>query len=310
MLVFAHFLPTLKQAVLRAGGIDIAIDTAIAKPQLDSMQQLNDTLDDGGSGDTDEAWRRLAERMGEESAVRRLAIEYLGHLAAWGHTPNQKLAASDKAFDQCGHALASAVRTEPALVELLPDTIGPPESIPMIMIEPILADTDATRAFLRGPVIAVKYLPRRAFNEINVRLVHEGVGVLKREFAFQSAAVMYGRRDGTSVAITANSRRPRLPLALDPDFGTELALEQPLADPEWDGTLRIEARVGHGSARRLGSPPVRSRAQQGKAVVPVLDGVFEHAWEVRFELIDPKSVRIFAAFEPYAAERVSESLRA
>ncbi|MFM7261387.1 MAG: hypothetical protein ACKO3W_12365, partial [bacterium] len=244
-----------------------------------------------------------------EPAARRLAVEYVGHIATWGHMPNQQLIASDKALETFGRALADAVRVDPSLVALLPDTMGPPEAIPSAMVDPILANPDALRAFLRGPVLAVKHLPRSSFNDLRVGLVYQGVGCLKRELTFESVTLSYGRRDGTSVAFTADARRPRAPLELNPDFGTEIELAQPLADPAWDGTLRIDARVGHGPAARLGSPSPRNRMQQGKTTAPMLEGVFDHTWEVRIELIDPKDVRLVAAFEPYAVDRVSESLK-
>ena len=313
MLLFAQMLPTLKQDALRAGGIDVAIDAAILKPQFDSMEQLREALHgDGSSGElaeTDGAWKRFAERMEAEPAVRRLAMEYVAHLATWGHMPEQQLAASDTALDTFGHALASALRAEPALAELLPDTIGPPEAISQVMVEPILADPAALAAFLRGPVLQIKHLPRGSINDIAVGLVHQGAGCLRRTLAFESATVTYGRRDGTSVAMKSSPRRPNAELELHPDFGTRLDLSQPLADPEWDGTLRIDTRVGHGPAERLGSPPARIRSMQGENAGSALEGVFDHAWEVRVEIIDPKNVTMSPAWEPYAAERIGDSLK-
>jgi hypothetical protein len=313
MLYFGQVLPTLKRDALRDGGIDLAIDAAIAKPQFDSMEQLREALqNDASSGEvaeTDGAWKRFAERMEAEPAVRRLAMEYVAHLATWGHMPDQQLAASDAALETFGRALASALRAEPALAELLPDTIGPPEAISQVMVEPILADPAALAAFLRGPVIQIKYLPRGSINDIAVGLVHQGAGCLRRTLAFESATVTYGRRDGTSVAMKSNPRRPNAELELHPDFGTRLDLSQPLADPEWDGTLRIDARVGHGPAERLGGPPARIRSMQGENAGPALEGVFDHAWEVRVEVIEPNSVNMSPAWEPYAAERIVDSLK-
>jgi hypothetical protein len=123
------------------------------------------------------------------------------------------------------------------------------------------------------------------------------------------ATVTYGRRNGTSVAMKSSPRRPNAELELHPDFGTRLDLSQPIADPEWDGTLRIDARVGHGPAERLGSPPARIRSMQGENAGPAVEGVFDHAWEVRVEIIDPKNVTMSPAWEPYAAERIGDSLK-
>jgi len=139
--------------------------------------------------------------------------------------------------------------------------------------------------------------------------VHQGAGCLRRSLAFESATVTYGRRDGTSVAITSNPRRPNAELELHPDFGTRLDLSQPIADPEWDGTLRIEARVGHGPAERLGTPSARIRSMQGGTAAPALEGVIDHVWEVRVEVIEPNSVQMSPAWEPYAAERIGDSLK-
>ncbi|MFM7261688.1 MAG: hypothetical protein ACKO3W_13910, partial [bacterium] len=130
MLLFGQMLPTLKQSALRAGGIDVAIDTAIATPQFDSMERLHEMLHDGGTDATEARWLRFAERIDSEPAARRLAVEYVGHIATWGHMPNQQLVASDKALETFGRALADAVRIDPSLVALLPDTMGPPEAIP------------------------------------------------------------------------------------------------------------------------------------------------------------------------------------
>ncbi|MEY2794435.1 MAG: hypothetical protein RIR10_151 [Planctomycetota bacterium] len=304
MYSFARLLPDLKAEALRSGGIDVAIDAAMKNPQHMELERLHEALQAPSETGTDVAWLRFAERIEREPEVQALAVAYLEHAVSWGRSTSTNSAASDDAFEKFGRALAAALRANPALTASFPRVVGGFDGLPPILFEPIIADPEAMRAFLRGPVIAVKHVPRRYRDETQIALVEEGVELLRRKFALESAAVSYGRRDGTSVqmeplvpTIEGRSR----PYELDATFGTDIPLRAPLADAEWDGTLRIEARVGHVSAGRL-----------GRRTTPIepgtLEGVVDHTWEIRVERVDPTKLRAIPATDPNASEMVRASL--
>jgi hypothetical protein len=304
MYGLALSLPDLKAKALRSGGIDVAIDVALKNPQHMEMERLHEMLQAPTEQGTDTAWLRFAERIEREPEVQALAVAYLAHVVTWGGATSTPSLPSDEASERFGRALAVALRANPALAASFPRAFGASMRLPPILLEPIIADPEAMRAFLRGPVIAVKHVPRQYRDETRIALVEEGVELLRRKFALESADVSYGRRDGASVrmmslvpTIEGKSRT----YELDATFGTDIPLRAPLADAEWDGTLRIEARVGHVSAGRL-----------GRRTTPIepgtLEGVVDHTWEIRVERVDPTKLRAVPATDPNASAMVRASL--
>jgi hypothetical protein len=294
----------LKAKALRSGGIDVAIDVALKNPQHMEMERLHEALQASSETGTDAAWLRFAERIEREPEVQVLAVAYLEHAASWGRSTSTNSAVSEAAFEKFGRALAIALRANPALTASFPRVVGGFNGLPPILFEPIIADPEAMRAFLRGPVIAVKHVPRQYRDETQIALVEEGVELLRRKFALESADVSYGRRDGTSVrmmSLVPTIEGKSRPYELDATFGTDIPLRAPLADAEWDGTLRIEARVGHAATGRLG--------RRTTPIEPgMLEGVVDHTWEIRVERVDSSKLRAVPASDPSASEMMRASL--
>ena len=307
LILLSNALPTMKAKAIRAGGIDAAIDAALhaslANPQSIDLQQLHDALhtpDEGADG-TDARWLRFAERIEREPAARPLAMQYLGFIGTWGNAPNTRLAASDKALETFGRALATALKSDPSLVDVWRRELGMQDDLPAILFEPFVGDHEVSRVFLRGPVLSAKYRVREGRNDLRVLLLHGGMNVTRRSLEFESVELSYGRQDGTAVSMTQDPRRMGgFRPELDETFGTAIDLTRPLADATWDGTIRIDARIGHAPANKFG------RIARNKAS---LEDVFDHAWEIRVERVDPAKIRVFPVSESNASELVTASLR-
>ena len=299
----ATSIPGWKDAATKAGGIDAAIDAAIANPQHMEFEQLHAFLQSDDGSPTDDAWLRFAERVEREPTVRTLAPQYLDHVAQWHANPSRPPTASDGTLESVGRAIARALRTDPSMAAKFPRMYRM-DGFPAVVLDAIVADPEAMRAFLRGPVIESRFLPRTLGNDIRVRLVHDGIECLKRQFVFLSSEITYGRRDGTSRPLGVPQARG-LALAgrreLDPTFGTEIALEAALADPEWDGTIRIDARVGHAGGGKFSQ-------RSGGVDSSMLEGIVDHSWEIRVERIDPSKIRASPVNEPFANESVRNAL--
>lgn len=303
LVVLAEVLPSMKAAATRAGGIDAAIDQAVAQQPLGDLEQLHEMLhsaDDDGSG-TDARWLRFAERIEREPALRPLAIAYLNYLANWGNRRLNDLAVSDKSHEAFGRAIATVVKADPSLVESLPNSMGMSDNLPVVLLEQLQTDIDVLRLFLRGPVISIKHLVRERRNALRVMLVQDGLELMRREFVLESAEVFYGRRDGTQVEFTIDAHRMgQFRPELDGTFGTSLDISRPISDPLWDGTIRIDARVGHVAANNFGG---------GQRDDRILEDVLDYSWEIRVEQVDPKSLRVYAASESAATELVTMALQ-
>lgn len=173
------------------------------------------------------------------------------------------------------------------------------------MLEPIISDPDAMRTFLRGPVLATKILPREHVNDLRLMLVRPGIGITRRRFALESIEITYGRRDGTAAAMKNSAggfERPGFKPKLDTTFGTEVPLDTALRDEAWDGTVRIDARIGIVPA----SDRFAERDDAREQIPP--ESLFDYSWEIRVERVDPAKIRIFATSDPGSAEYVRTSI--